>query len=230
MANDPNDPLLSHSNTFGTWNQVPVEYRNILEALKLEWEGLTGYRYSPGDNDQMIFMARNGVADLKTFAQKMAVDGDLKNSNPDFYNTVPWAQYGLNQAQYSAQQTTYAEEYKKATGQEPDTAALTSAFTSFAGSERLLSGTEYYQKLTNDANLQKTYGWLKYGMDYQSFQQQKLGMTQAFGRTLSDAEATTQLQYFHANQGGDHSVHAQQGGGGQQGQQQQPGAGQSVIR
>ena len=77
----------------------------------------------------------------------------------------------------------------------------------------LLTGSQYQQQLMQDANIQKTYGWVKYGMDFSAWTAQKLQSRTAFGRDINDAEAATILQYGKSASGSNMSVTAKQTGG-----------------
>ena len=204
---------------------LPTGARNLLDDYRNQLEALGGNTLNLPDS-ALVQVYQNGTPDtLSMFAQDIASIGALG----PYKDAQPWIQYGLNFDQYQSQAGTFATEYKKITGQDISGEALSQAFSSLKDvTGGLLTGSEYAQRLQNDKNIQKTYGWVKYGLDYQQFQQQKLQMRQSFGKDLTDQEATAQLQYFHAAQGGNREVTAQQ----QQSSQskQQPGVGGSVIR
>jgi hypothetical protein len=79
----------------------------------------------------------------------------------------------------------------------------------------------------NDQVLQKTYGLIRYGMDFNAWTQQKLSLQGSFGRSIQDAEASTILQYNKAAAGASVSAIARQAG---QGSQAPVAVGQSVTR
>jgi hypothetical protein len=79
-----------------------------------------------------------------------------------------------------------------------------------------------------DANIQKTYGWVKYGLDYSAWQQQKLSLRTSLGREVSDSEAAPLLQYNTQARGASQTAVASVPKS-----QPEPGAfgvGQSVVR
>ena len=127
--------------------------------------------------------------------------------------------------------TTFGTDYKKVTGQDISPDALDQAFaTPHAGgvAGALQTSGEYQQQLMNDAAIQKQFGWVKYGLDFSAWTQQKLSMRTAFGRDINDAEAATLLQYHKAASGPNMSAVAR----GQQ-QPEKPsaaGVAQSVAR
>jgi hypothetical protein len=55
--------------------------------------------------------------------------------------------------------------------------------------------------LMNDASIQNAYGWVKYGMDFSAWTQQKLTLQGTFGHTVQDSQAATILQYTKAATG-----------------------------
>ena len=217
-----------------TKGAVPPGEYNILQSLASQWEALTGFAAAVPDW-ALLEMANEHLSSLQAFGQHIANDiamGSFANA-PQFtalVATQPWAMYGLDRTSYQSLATSFGTEYTKLTGQAIPPDQLAKAFqSSQTGAGGLLSGSEYNQQLMNDANIQKTYGWVKYGLDYNAFQQQKLTMKQAFGNTLTDQQAVTQLQYFHANQGANMAVHQQTASPGQN-QPKATGTPQSVVR
>lgn len=211
--------------SWATWKDVPLGEQLQLLAIKDAWEQASGYQYLVDTDVALLAMARDGVS-------TMAEMGKYMNTHTDgsIITRMPWAAYGLGRDQYQSLATTFGAEYKKVTGHDISAEALSKAFqSSQTGAGGLLTGSEYGQQLISDPEIQKTYGWVKYGLDYNQFQQQKLGMQQSFGQVLDDTQAIAQLTYFHASQGSDRSVHAQAAQGGQQ-KQATPGEGQSEIR
>lgn len=127
--------------------------------------------------------------------------GAIVFNHPGLYGLTavaayPWAKFGLNKGEYASTSTIYSTEYKKITGQDISADALGKAFANpdeaLGG---LMTGSQYQQQLMQDANIQKTYGWVKYGMDFSQWQQQKLQMRTSMGRDISDSEAGALLQY-----------------------------------
>lgn len=214
--------------SYNTLADIPTAERNQLSTLRDEYERLTGYAFTVQDG-WLVAFANQGQAmnNLTDFASQIWAQNLLPQ---DWKGTQPWLQFGMDHADYQSLATTFGSEYKKLTGQDIPPDQLTNAFqTSQRGAGGLLTGTEYAQQLMQDTTLQKQYGWIKYGLDYNQWTGQKLQMRQGFGRDIQDSEATSLLQYTHAAQGGGHEVRAAS-----QGQQsKQPaaaGASQSVIR
>lgn len=213
-----------------------------IRALADEWETLVGF--SVPISDWMVEEMANNLAigtrnDLYSIGQYMwhhsapgSGSGNIPGATPisaEDAAKYPWAFYGLTADQYGSQATTFGSEYKKLTGKDIPPEELIKAFQSTKDATGgLLSGTEYLQKLQQDADIQKNYGWVRYGMNFEQFQQQKQTMRSQFGRDLSDEEGVTQLQYLHAAQGGDRAVTARQQGG--EKQQKEPSVSGSEIR
>lgn len=211
-----------------TLQDLPVAIRNQLDDWRNQYEGLAAHALTVTD-DQLTQLYQQGLPNsLSQFASRIT---PLVASQYSWVSQDPWLQFGMTVDQYQSQATTFATEYKKVTGQEISAEALHDAFGSLKDmTGGLLTGGEYAQRLMNDQNIQKTYGWVKYGYDYNQFQQQKLQMRSLFGRDLSDQEATTQLQYLHAAQGGNHEVTAQTQQSQDQRRQASTGVSGSVIR
>ena len=205
----------------------PGEY-NVLEALKGQWEALTGYQYEPSDQ-QLLMMAnatgKDGVLTVADFGRVMGGDPTVQK----LYGNMPWANYGLTKDEYAATAAIFGTTYKQVTGQDISSEALAKAFSNpnDPTGTNLLTGSQYQQQLMNDTAIQNAYGWVKYGLNFSQWQQQKLSMQTSFGRTLNDAEAATVLQYTKSAAGSNMGVTAKQTG--QQGQQPAL-AGGSVVR
>jgi hypothetical protein len=114
----------------------------------------------------------------------------------------PWAFFGLSSTEYQTRYNTLAETWTGLTGQDFNTDIFNQYFTQAKGQ---LSASEFRSELLHDANMQKTYGWLRYGLDYNQFQQRKDEMRQQFGGELSNEQAVLQLQYLH-QASADHSA------------------------
>ena len=160
-----------------------------------EWESLVGYSIEP-TTEQLLTMANQGIVNLRDFGQFMSGQDNAK----DRVGTMPWANYGITKDEYASASNIYRTEYKKVTGEEIGAAALKDAFQNPRDSS-LISGSRYQQQLMNDAAIQKQFGWVKYGLDFQSWTQQKISIRGAFGRDIQDSEAATILQYHHAASG-----------------------------
>ena len=205
--------------------------QNVVRDLRDRWQALTGYMYALNDGD-LYNLAHSHAATLADVS-KYIVSASGTNEGPSgIFTQQPWALYGLAKDSYVGLATTYGTEFKKLTGQDISSDALQSAFTKVKDptGAGFLSGSQYAQQLQSDTNMQNTYGWLKYGMDYSQFQQHKLGMTAAFGGTPTDAQATQALSYWHQNASATAEVRAQTQTPGQQQKAPSPGEAQSVIR
>lgn len=185
----------------------PGEY-NVLESLMGEWESLVGYAVEP-TNAQLLAMANQGLQTLRDFGQYMATQPSAQVVS----ERMPWANYGLTKDEYASAANTFGTEYKKITGQDISPEALQEAFKNPRDpTGGLLNTSQYAQQLMNDANIQKQFGWVKYGLDFSAWTQQKLSMRTAFGRDINDAEAATILQYNKAASGPSMGAVARQSG------------------
>lgn len=213
------------SGGWASWQSVPTGEQNTLAGMIDIFEQQTGYQV-PITSAQMLGMVNAGVETLHDVGQFVATN--LSGPFASVLGTMPWAQYGLDKDTYAATAGTFGTEYKKITGQDITKDALHQAFLSPpAAGGGIMTGSQYAQQLMNDKAIQNTYGWVKYGLDYASWTQQKLSSQTAYGRSINDAEAATLLQYGKAASGGSYSVTAKQTGQ----QTQQPAtAGGSVVR
>lgn len=194
----------------------------MIDNLRNEFEILIGFSQDIPQST-LLAMANAHVMNIADFG-KYATEHGVKT------DSFPWAQYGLSKDEYASAAVIFGTEYKKVTGQDISQSALADAFRNPrdpTGSQ-ILTGSQYQQQLMQDAAIQKTYGWVKYGMDYSAWTAQKLQSRTAFGRDINDAEAATLLQYNVSNKGSNMAVTAKQAGGGQQ--QQPAGVGGSVVR
>ena len=214
------------SGGWANWKDVPTGEQNTLAGMVDLWEQSTGYQV-PITSAQMLQMVNGGVETMHDIGQFVATN--LSGPFASVLATMPWAQYGMDKDTYAATAGTFGTEYKKITGQDITKEALHQAFLSPpAAGGGIMTGSQYAQQLMNDKSIQDTYGWVKYGLDYASWTQQKLSSRTAMGRDINDAEAATLLQYGKAASGGSYSVTAKQTG--QQSQQQPAGVGGSVVR
>lgn len=196
--------------SYNHWGDVPTYEQMQLQSYMDEFGRETGYQF-PITNTFLLEMANAGVLTQQDFGN-WAV-GHLSGYMSKGLANMPWAQYGMTKDSYQQLATTYSTEYKKVTGQVIPPDQLTKAFLSanLAGGG-LLSGAQYSQQLMNDAAIQKQYGWVKYGLDFAAWTQQKLSMRGAYGRDINDAEASTILQYNRQASGSNTNAIARQSG------------------
>lgn len=214
------------SGGWASWKDVPAGEQNTLAGMIDIWEQSTGYQV-PITQAEMLQMVNRGVETLHDIGQFVATN--LSSPFASVLANMPWAQYGLDKDTYAATAGTFGTEYKKITGQDISKEALTKAFLSPpAAGGGIMTGSQYAQQLMNDQEIQKSFQWVKYGLDYASWTQTKLAGRTAMGRDITDAEAGAYLSYNKAASGSDRAATARQTG--QQSQQQPVGQGGSVVR
>ena len=119
---------------------------------------------------------------------------------PESFRNMPWGHFGMTLTEYDTHLAAFNSSFRQLTGVDASQDIITQAL---AQNQGRMSGPQFESWLLAQENIKQQYGWLRYGLDFQSFQQQKLQMRQGFGRDLTDAEAVAQLQYRHAAQGRD---------------------------
>jgi hypothetical protein len=174
----PTDPFNSEA-----WKGIPQEYRNMLEALAHQFEQLTGFRV-PISHQQLLEMGQANVMTLFDFGQYM-----WGKMSSDLQQNMPWARYGLSHEQFTAAVNDFGTIWKDMTGQDASPEQLASAL------QHQYTGSEWRSHLQQDANMLKTYGWLKYGLSFTQFQEAKQTMVTGLGYMPSSDQALLQLQY-----------------------------------
>jgi hypothetical protein len=210
---------------WATWKDVPTGEQNTLSSMIDIWEQSTGYQV-PITSGEMLQMVNAGVETQHDIGQFVATN--LSSQFTSVLATMPWAQYGLDKDTYAAMANTFGTEFKKITGQDITKDALHQAFaTGPAAGGGIMTGSQYAQQLMNDQAIQKSFQWVKYGLDYASWTQTKLSLRTAMGRDISDSESGAVLTYNKAATGPNMGVTAKQTG---QQTQQPVGVGGSVVR
>jgi len=182
-----------------SWGDVPVGEQNTMDNLINIWQQTVGFKITFNAKDLLAF-ANAGLTSQHDIGQFMEKYHGGKFDK--ILNSMPWAKYGLDKDSYAAMATTFETTYKKITGSTISEAALQQAFANPKDmSGGLLDASQYAQQLMNDASIQKNFGWVKYGLDFTAWTQQKLQLQTTYGRTVSDSEAATILQYTKAATG-----------------------------
>lgn len=143
------------------------------------------------------------------------------------FRNMPWAHFGMTLTEYDTHLAAFNGSFRQLTGVDAPQDVINQAL---AQNQGRMSGPQFETWLLSQDNIKQQYGWLRYGLDFQQFQTQKLSMRQGFGRELTDAEAVAQLQYRHAAQGANVGVQAQQSQTAQERKQAGVGVSGSVVR
>lgn len=221
----------------GVFDGIPQDEQNQIMALKISWESLTGYTVDIPDW-MLAEAALNNVQNLYDFGRYMAQHIQYSDYAVPGATIIPeaqaaampWAFYGMEKEAYAQTLSGLNTVWTKMTGESAMPQSwIDKAITGEQGGRGLMTVTGFEQQLLNDKDIQKTYGWLKYGMDYRDFQQKKLSWGD-FGKNMSDQEAVLQLQYNRAAQGPNVSAVAYPVGQQQQQRRVPTGAGESVVR
>lgn len=204
-ANSTPPPPASGPSLTGPLAGLPQERVLQIQDLINQWEQLTGFSVDLGSNQQLIAdMAKNySLSDIFGVAQYLKTQAQTGKLTWGQIGNQPWAWYGMSATEYNTKLSSFASVWSQLTGTTlPANAGqgglVDQAFMQFQGT---MNETQFQQWLLSQDNIKNAYGWLKYGLNFNQFQQQKQGMTIAFGRTLSDQEGVQQLQYLHSATG-----------------------------
>lgn len=236
MASNPVAQPFSTGSLKDQWEQIPIGEQNLLIDLAGQWDQITGYSVGllMNHQDWLLQMAKEAIggygSTLATASGVMGLTGfsGWLWSHGMVPSSMPWAGVGLTRDEYQTAIGQFSNAYESLTGQQMGT-DVNNPDQGFEFMWQALSHgqnvSEAMHKFKQDKAMQETYGWLKYGLDYEQLQQQKLGMRAEFGRDLSDQEAVTQLQYLHQASGSSYQAQARPPQ-----QDKAAGVGQSVIR
>lgn len=193
--------------SWGSWQDVPTGEQNVVNSLLDQWRQTSGY-YGDVPDWAKLAMAQEGISSTYMMGQFMtrhvnnagypagSAEAGAYFVNPEGVRNAPWSQFGMTADAFFSTLSSYQALMLQYTG----TGGTADDFASkLRATNGQLTSSFITESLLHDPNMMNTYGWLKYGMTYDQFQQQKQQMTQAFGQTLDDAEAVKQLEYWHQN-------------------------------
>lgn len=188
----------------GQWGTSPGRV-NELEDLANSWEQISGYQAKVSDW-QLQEMAQNNnyggvgrqistVYDFGQYMQSHVGSGAGYTISPDAAKAMPWAFVGLRAQDYQARVSSFQSVYQDLIGRNATQDELNNAFALGKGET---SASDLRQNVMQDTNMQETYGWLKFGLNYQGFQRQVADYRTQFGGDITDEQAILQLKYDHA--------------------------------
>lgn len=195
-----------------------------IRDLVNQWEQLAGYSVSVGDD--MVSAMADAVQGFGQIVSLYDV-GQWIHAHGQPLDNFPWARYGMNVSEWTAKMGAFADAYGSLTGQGIDEPMFEALLTKTHGQA---SEGEFRTLISSDPRIRETYGWVKFGLDWQSFQQQKDQMRLMTGFELDDKQALLQLQYTHRNQGGSSEVSQQAAAQPEQRRQAAIGPFQSEVR
>lgn len=208
----PKPQSSSASSTDHTWDGIASGYQTELEDLALQWQQLAGFGMTI-DEATLRKMADAHVISLRDMGQWLWNSGVMPE---DLKERTPWLAFGIDQTTWNQQLGQYEDMYEQITGQrlnfglnigaaeaaDPGNVAIVQAFMGN------LSQSAFREALLHDQRIMSTYGWVKFGLDFDTFQQRKVDMRMQFGQDLSNDQAVLQLQYLHQAQGSGRAVTA----------------------
>jgi hypothetical protein len=203
-----------------------------LRDLRDQWEQLVGYQFEIPDWAIQEMAGDPGryqtLYDVGQYMQAHAGYGSGAFLwTPDRSAAMPWAKYGMSATAYATRVEGYDSTFRTLTGQ---AAPIDLVDTALREHEGTMTAAQFSTWLMAQDNIKNTYGWLRYGLDFQQFQTQKLQMRSSFGRDLTDQEAVTQLQYLHAAAGSNAGASVQPTFSQQEKKSAQVGVEGSVVR
>jgi hypothetical protein len=217
---------------YGSWQDVPAGEQNSIDDMISQWERLIGYSVDVPDWAKTE-MAQRGIGTLFQVGQYMWAhiysghDPGAYFVPPQAVQASPGAAFGLTNDDLSSKLQAYQQEMLRLTGGGGNWDDFWNRMKS--GNGQLNIGLMEEQMKQDPATL-KQYGWLKYGMDYDQFLQQKVQFEQHIGHDLSNDQAVTQLQYMHAGTAASQSVSQAPTLTQVEKRQAQTGVGQSQVR
>lgn len=182
------------------FSNLPQYRVSQIEELINQWELLTGLQGTISNSLVANMVNNYSISDIYDVSQYLKQN--MGSAWPNMAQQ-PWAWYGMSATEYAGRLSSFANIWSQLTGtqlaaNDGNGNLVDQAMKQYQGQ---MTESQFQQWLMSNQAIQNTYGWLKYGLNFQQFQQQKLGMTLAFGRTLSDTEGVTQLQYLHSATG-----------------------------
>lgn len=202
-AATPVDPL---------WDGIAAGYKTELEDLALQWQQVAGFNVTI-DEPTLRKMADAHVVALRDMGQWIWNQSPLLSTQEK--QRAPWLAWGLDQTSWNRQLSDYLDSYEQLTGQRPafaisDQGQLSGESQRFWGAfADNLTQTGLRERLLHDDSIQQQFGWVRFGLDYDTFQQRKVDMRMTFGFDVSNDQAVLQLQYLHQAQGASRAVQAQ---------------------
>jgi len=171
-----------------------------MQDLVTQWEQLIGYQGTVSDQLLANIVNNYTISDIYDVAQYLK--GNMGSAWTNM-SIQPWAWYGMSATEYNSKLASYRSTWSQLTGTElpandGNGNLVDQALKQYQGQ---MSDTQFQQWLMSQDSIKNTYGWLKYGLNFDQFQQQKQTMNLAFGRSLTDTEGVTQLQYLHSATG-----------------------------
>lgn len=202
-------PLGNLQPNYQSWSDVPPGERNFISGLFDQWNQSVGYTVQI-PQWALIEMANLGINSAFAVGQYMWAhisdqgrDTGAYFVPPQAVMNSPWAAFGLGADAFKAAYTSYQQTLKELTGGTGDWGQFSNLLTQQGGQ---MNAAWLRGNLMQDPEMLKTYGWLRYGVDYTQFQTQKLQWGHLFGKDLTNDEGVAQLQYLHQAQGAGHEA------------------------
>lgn len=181
---------------YANWAAVPVAVQSRIGDLLHQWNGLTMGNITP-PNWALLEMVNQGITSLEAFGQYM--QGHMGSGSGLYFVPVSqyavsgaWANAGLTQDQYFSGLSQYQNVMEQYLGNTGSMVDYNNTLQQMHGD---LNTSQLVENIIHSASMRQQYGWLRYGMTYDQFRQQKVTMQQALGHQISDQQGVTQLDY-----------------------------------
>lgn len=170
---------------------LPPLYKNELQDLVNRWQAIEGFRVKITPQ-MLVAMGKQNILNMFELGKYMWTQMTAEQKT-----NTPWAEFGLSADEFHLGVMHFSRDFKDLTGQDISQEILHEAFAQ--GYDPTRAGVfDYKVFLQNNAKMREAYPWLKYNMNWTTFQEHKSMMRLNFGFDLTDKEAAQQLQYFHA--------------------------------
>lgn len=168
------------------------QYDREIRTFAAEYQRLTGQQLNPFAQISNGFITDpvfQSAWDAMRTGQSATDWGLAMSKDPNAQKLNPGLSQGLDYFQTEGKESNLAGIFKELTGAGAPQDLLDRSLK--------LDPTAFRAQVVTDPQMLNTYGWLKYGKNYEQFQAFKNDQRQFIGHDLNDTEALAQLQYTH---------------------------------
>src|SRR5205807_2471700 len=158
---------------------IPQSRLDQIRDLVNQWEQLVGFAYNVPDwavNDMASNPNVMNLFQIGQYMRRAQAPAGQRWSIPFDPTRYPWAIFGMNLTEYQSRLQGYSTEFIRLTGQNI-TPQLFEEFMHASGGNA--GPGDFAELIRNRADMIQQFGWLRYGLDHDQFNQQKLQMRAA---------------------------------------------------